>query len=755
MAAIDKKVRSAFTSSESMEFVNVGDPGNQAAESDSRDLRLGRVDYEYRIGKYEVTYGQYVEFLNAKAQDDPTGLYDPSMTTDKIGNGIQRVGTPGAYVYSLLDEASANRPVTYVNFTDAARFANWMNNGKGDSSTESGAYRITTAKLQSAFRTNGVNTYIARGKQNVQVGDQVTITGFKGIGFDVRSQIESVSSKRGKTSFTIKNDYGDAVAKGNGRVVAVSETRSPDAAFWIPNEDEWFKAAYYDPDLNEGTGGYYIWATQSNEYPGNSIGAMPNQANIPGADGASFANTPLNPNISPSTGPNLLTPVGAFTNSSSHYGTFDQDGNVTEWTETVYDSKALFGNWNKSPNSTRAKHGAMYYSGTPGSSRRDDGLMPNDIGYASGFRLAAAAIAPQSSNLGSNSLRPEDSGDQTTSNPITLNAYASQNHSERSNRDHHHSVQNNKNTKRAVFGGPIEASQELWPTVYPAHGSARVVLNAEQTELRYKFRITGLDFGEIAGIGPVTTATGDDVNGMHIHHAPAGQVGDPAIGIINPNQDEDTHYSYNKATKYWTIKGRWTKDDPSVVSFKDNLENYLFQGLDYLNIHNEDVALGVIRSQFNPLNKAAKTGSSVLIDDNTRKSRRSQALYECSTFSCCDHENAFTRQSLLDADVLTGNHASTAYLNHDFHNGSVRTRRRDHIISFDPMRNSKDLLALQDASGSKPGVLISDHQFELDRADQLRHGHGFLMADMHAGTSSVITATMGCDPYPASTNPYV
>jgi sulfatase modifying factor 1 len=677
MAAIDKEVRSAFTPSDSMEFVNVGDPRNQAAEADSPELRLGRVNYEYRIGKYEVTYGQYVEFLNAKAQDDPTGLYDPSMTNDKIGNGIQRAGTPGSYVYSLLDEASSNRPVTYVNFTDAARFANWMNNGKGDASTESGAYRITTAKLQSAFRTNGVNTYITKGKQKIQVGDQVTITGFKGIGFDVRSQIESVSSKGGKTSFTIKNDYGDAVAKGNGRVVAVSETRSPDAAFWIPNEDEWFKAAYYDPDLNEGTGGYYTWATQSNEYPGNTIGAMTNQANIPGADGASFANTPLNPNISPSTGPNLLTPVGAFTNSASHYGTFDQDGNVTEWTETVYDSKALFGNWNKSPNSTRAKHGAMYYSGTPGSSRRDDGLMPNDIGYGSGFRLAAAAIAPQSSNLGSNSLRPEDSGDQTTSDPITLNASASHNHSKHSHRDHHHTEQNNKNTKRAVFGGPIEASQELWPTVYPAHGSARLVLNAEQTELRYKFRITGLDFGEIAGIGPVTVATGDDVNGMHIHYAPAGQVGDPVIGIINPNQDEDTRYRYNKTTKYWTITGCWTSDDPSVVNFKDNLENYLFQGLNYLNIHNEDVVLGVIRGQFNPLNKAAKTGPSAFVKDSSKSHREVEHLYEYGTSSYCGHEEGLSQQSLRDADALTGNYVSTTCMDHGFNDSSILTLGAD------------------------------------------------------------------------------
>lgn len=753
MAEISKEVRSAFTSSESMEFVNIGNPGNKAAEADSPDLRLGRVDYEYRIGKYEVTYGQYVEFLNAKAQDDPTGLYDPSMTNDKTGNGILRVGTPGEYVYSLLDDISSSLPVNFVNFTDAARFANWMNNGKGDSSTESGAYRITTAKLKSAFRTDGLNTYIARGKQNIQAGDQVTITGFKGIGFDIRSQIESVSSKGGKTIFTIKNDYGDAVAKGSGQVVAISETRSPDAAFWIPNEDEWFKAAYYDPDLNEGTGGYYTWATQSNEYPGNSIGAMANQANIPGADGASFSTTPLNPNISPSTGPNLLTPVGSFTNSASHYGTFDQDGNVTEWTETVYDPKALFGNWNRSPNSTRAKHGAIFYSGTPGSSRRDDGLMPNDIGYASGFRLAAAAIAPQTSNHSLSSLTTQDSGQQSDSSPTTPDSTTSQNHLEGSDRDHTHSAAKNKNAKYAVFGGPIEASQELWPVVYPAQGSARVVLNAEQTELRYRFKIKGLDFGEIAGIGPVTAYTGDDVNGMHIHHAPAGQVGDPAIGIINPNQDKDTRYRYNKNTKYWTITGRWTSDDPSVVSFRDNLENYLFQGLDYLNIHNEDVALGVIRSQFNPLNKAAKTGSPALTQDSSKNRRKTKIQHECRTASCCAHEEELANQSLSSADQLTGINASTTGISDDCHDGSLHTH--DHLISFDPAQNGKNALESQGASCLKPAVTANDNQFAPNRMDELKQGLGLPLADLHADGSSEMTAAIGHGLHFAAANAYI
>lgn len=705
-----------------MEFVTVGDPGNTAAPADSAGLRQGSVEYIYRIGKYEVTYGQYIEFLNAKAKSDPTGLYDYSMTNDKIANGIRRNGNSGSYTYSLLDSASASLPVSFVNFTDAARFTNWMNNGKGDSNTEDGAYTITTVGLKSAVRLDGINTYVARGKPRLEVGDQVTISGFKGIGFDVRSQIDSIRFKNGKTLFTIENDYPNAVATGRGRVVAISATRSPDASIWIPSEDEWLKAAYYNPNLNEGTGGYYKWATQSNDYPGNTVGSLPNQANIPSADSSSFANTPLNPSLSPLTGPNLLTPVGAFSNSASHYGTFDQDGNVTEWTETVYDSGALFGNWNRSTNSTRSKHGAMYYSGTPGSSRRDDGLMPNDIGYGSGFRLAASAETPQSSMMQSNALIAIGGDEQSASGSMSLG----------SQRAHHRD--NARSRGAAIFGGPISASQEIWPTVYPASGTARVVLNAQQTELRYKFRIKGLDFGEIAGIGPVTDETGDDVNGMHIHHAPAGAVGDPVLGIINPNQDEDTKYNYNPKTKYWTIKGRWTKDDPSVVSFADNLRAYLFQGLDYINIHSEDVALGVIRGQFNPLNDVAKAGSAASLDDGSSDSHNhdNHRHLDCSESTCCDHGSLQGRQSRRGTDSLTGKNGQDIFCFDRLSNLSTQPGKSDQIISFNAAEDLIDLRRL-DADRNRPGdqsfTFVGANSFVPGHSGLLRYGNGMLMAD--------------------------
>ena len=45
-----------------------------------RERSVG-VDYRYRIGKTEVTVGQYTEFLNAVADTDAYALYHLSMAS--------------------------------------------------------------------------------------------------------------------------------------------------------------------------------------------------------------------------------------------------------------------------------------------------------------------------------------------------------------------------------------------------------------------------------------------------------------------------------------------------------------------------------------------------------------------------------------------------------------------------------------------------------------------------------------------------
>ena len=127
-----------------IETVHVGNPGN-AADSTG----YGAVAYSYRMGTFEVTSTQYTEFLNAVAVDDAYGLYHASMGSSDFGCGIQQGGSPSNYSYSVVT-AQANRPVNFVSWGDAARFANWLTNGQPNGSqnlntTENGSYYLNGA----------------------------------------------------------------------------------------------------------------------------------------------------------------------------------------------------------------------------------------------------------------------------------------------------------------------------------------------------------------------------------------------------------------------------------------------------------------------------------------------------------------------------------------------------------------------------------------------------------------------------------
>jgi formylglycine-generating enzyme len=121
-----------------IDYVTVGDAGNA-----NDTTGFGGVAYTYQIGKYEVTNAQYAEFLNAKAASDPNGLYNARMGSDVWG-GITQNGSSGSFTYAVKTNMG-DKPVNYVSFSDAMRFTNWINNGQGSSSTESGAYDMTVS----------------------------------------------------------------------------------------------------------------------------------------------------------------------------------------------------------------------------------------------------------------------------------------------------------------------------------------------------------------------------------------------------------------------------------------------------------------------------------------------------------------------------------------------------------------------------------------------------------------------------------
>jgi formylglycine-generating enzyme required for sulfatase activity len=151
--------------------------------------------------------------------------------------------------------------------------------------------------------------------------------------------------------------------------------------FYIPTESEWYKAAYYSPVLNSGSGGYYTYATQSNATPGNVPGSGANQANY---NNGVYSVTQ---SASYSASQNYLTDVGAFSSSASAYGTFDQSGNVYEWNDLT-----------GAPGSSRGLRGGGYTSDAfnlSSSNRLASG--PSIVSNIDGFRLASPVAVPEPS----------------------------------------------------------------------------------------------------------------------------------------------------------------------------------------------------------------------------------------------------------------------------------------------------------------------------------------------------------------------
>src|SRR6476646_9888043 len=136
----------------SLQFVTVGDPGNApdtVVETNFGTSGYGSVNYLYQIGKYDVTAGQYTQFLNAVAASDPYGLWVSNMLQTPYRIGIHQVGATGSYHYTV-EAGYENFPVNYVSWGDAARFCNWLQNGQptgpeGPGTTETGSYTLNGA----------------------------------------------------------------------------------------------------------------------------------------------------------------------------------------------------------------------------------------------------------------------------------------------------------------------------------------------------------------------------------------------------------------------------------------------------------------------------------------------------------------------------------------------------------------------------------------------------------------------------------
>lgn len=245
-----------------MAFVKVAYPGN------GKDPLYGRgcVPYSFEIGKYEITNLQYADFLNAVAsKSDPFRLFHEDMQSGIVG-GIDRRKNGDEFVYSVKP-GWEERPVTYLSWYMLARMANWYHYGKP---------RTGQSELGTTEGTDSQGAYDTRAFP-IALGATVELS-------------------------------------------RLPDRRNPGARFWIPSNDEWYKAAYFDP-LKPGERKYWDYPLMTDNSPNNST--PPGDRST-----ANYQTTQLGIGE-----PWYVARVNDYPNAASFFGVQGMAGNVWEWIE--------------------------------------------------------------------------------------------------------------------------------------------------------------------------------------------------------------------------------------------------------------------------------------------------------------------------------------------------------------------------------------------------------------------------------------
>ena len=154
----------------------------------------------------------------------------------------------------------------------------------------------------------------------------------------------------------------------------LSVTRNVGATWFLTSENEWYKAAYYQPTAQGGDAdNYWLYPTASNSVPtiatANSMGDISNP-------GTNVANYSSGADWNSQDG-NVTTVGSAGPLSQSFYGTSDQGGNVFEWNEALI-----------SDSSRGVRGGAFNNSSSPLRSSIRSGNIPASENFFIGFRVA-------------------------------------------------------------------------------------------------------------------------------------------------------------------------------------------------------------------------------------------------------------------------------------------------------------------------------------------------------------------------------
>jgi formylglycine-generating enzyme required for sulfatase activity len=291
----------------------------------------------------------------------------------------------------LIGSASAQLATTDTFGTGDNQFSlNFMtigNAGNAADTTGYGSvgynYRIGTYEVS----VNQINAASANGLIGVTAGSQNWNSTGDGPAFGI-SWLQAAAfvnylntSKGHQAAYNLSNSGGAITMalwqSGQSGYDPSNPFRNSLSTYFLPSENEWYKAAYYDPNKNSRSGGYWLYPTGSDSAPNPVLSST--------IAGTAIYNQPW--------GPNLTNAASVYQSGGpSPYGATGMGGNVWEILESSPSGA------NTDPNDLRVERGGAWTSSASylQSASRATGLdIYNSDGYGvAGFRVASVIPEP-------------------------------------------------------------------------------------------------------------------------------------------------------------------------------------------------------------------------------------------------------------------------------------------------------------------------------------------------------------------------